>query len=161
MQPLFTFSSDVLEHLSSTRWGLSVMLEGCDYVHSSGGYSSFVTCLLEGRMAIYNTRVGIIACSPVALFLFLYLFPMSIICPPLSLHPLNPRCIGDPVSATGLIKASRGRHDSHWHWQQFSDSSLMPTVRWTGKQLNSERRAQRKADGERQGRSEVVLELSW
>lgn len=161
--PLFC----LLEHLSSTWWGWGVMVAGCDYFHSSGGYSSFVTRLLEGLMARYSTRVGIIACSPMH-SLLLCVFPTSITLlspPPLSLHLLRlyRRLSFPPQGSLGpvLRELDGGWHDSHWHWQRFTDSFLMPTVRWTGKHLNKGRRPQREADGERQGRSEVVLELSW
>lgn len=83
-----------------------MMVGRCDYFHSSRGYSSFVTCLLGGWTPIYSTRVRIIACSPVALPLLLYLSPMSFtLALPLRHSIFSSQAAYEAVSAARLIKA--------------------------------------------------------
>lgn len=78
-------------------------------------------------MAIYSTGVAIIACSPVALSLLLYHFPMSITLLPPFVTPSSQLRLYRrlPFPPQGSLRHvlreleggvdARGGHDSHWH----------------------------------------------
>ncbi len=128
----------------------------------------------RGLDSQYHTWVGIIACSPVAVSLLLYLLPVSITLLPPVVTPSSQLALCRRLSfllqgslrpdlrevEEGVDSREAWQH-SGGHWQHFSGCFLMPAVGWTGKHLKRERGEGREADAERQGRSEVVQELSW
>lgn len=115
-----------------------------DNFHSSGGCSSFVTCLLEVWTAIYHTSQDncLLPCCPPS------------IPAPHGHHTSAPHC-RYIFSAAGLIKAW-GIDGDVTHWQQFSHSSDGQVDIYTA----SAECQGRPMEADKEGQ-EAVQELSW